>query len=67
MFCSPEGASCESVITSCDVVIRGKALARFRGRIRYVRDGELAVEGDRSLTGDQCPQPERASLPIMFD
>jgi hypothetical protein len=67
MLCSPEGRYCESVMTACDVVVRGKTFNRFRGTITYVKDGELLVVGDRGLAGASCAQGEHAFLPIVLD
>jgi hypothetical protein len=64
MFCSPEAVYCESIVTSCDVVVRGKTLNRFRGTISYIKDGEMAVQGDRGLAGNGCTQADHAYLPI---
>jgi hypothetical protein len=66
MFCAPE-AFCESIVLSCDVVVRGKTLHRFRGTIVFDKNGEIRVLGDRTLAGDMCAQAEHVNFPMIFD
>ena len=63
VYCSGSGFRCSVVMTSCDVLVGGKAVATFRGTVSWKKD-MLHVAGDRSHAGDQCAQEE--DVPIYF-
>jgi hypothetical protein len=52
-----EDAGCSQVMTSCDLLVHGKALYSFRGKLAYMKK-QLQVVGDRKNAGGYCQQPE---------
>lgn len=54
-----DGADCLEIITSCDLLLRGRAYSSFRGALQYA-DGQLRVVGDRRNAGTMCAQAEVA-------
>lgn len=57
LVCFDDRSGCLQVITNCEMLVRGKALYMFRGKLTYA-DKQLQVTGDRSRTGSYCLQPE---------
>ncbi len=64
VFCDGTSAACEQVVTSCDLIVRGKTFNRFRGTLAYEQAGSMRVVGDRTLAGTNCEQPERVFIPL---
>jgi len=62
VYCG-EGWRCSVVMTSCDVLVAGKAVSTFRGTIEW-KDNQLHVAGDRSHAGSECGQSE--DVPVSF-
>lgn len=63
MYCGGVGWRCSTVMTSCDVLVAGKARWTFRGRVSW-KNGSLLVKGDRSHAGAECEQAE--VVPLLF-
>jgi hypothetical protein len=63
VYCGGSGFYCSNVVTACDVLVGGKAIASFRGTVAWKADA-LHIAGDRSHVGDMCDQPEE--VPIYF-
>jgi hypothetical protein len=52
---------CRSVTSSCDVLVRGKAVATFRGEVRW-NGKELKLRGDGRSTNRYCPLPPKGVM-----
>jgi hypothetical protein len=63
LYCSGLGYSCSTVMTACDVLVGGKAIATFRGTVTS-KDTTLHIAGDRTRAGRDCDQPEE--VPVYF-
>lgn len=57
LLCFEDRASCLEVMTSCDLLVRGRAYNAFRGKLAYANK-QLSVVGDRRRAGEYCEQPE---------
>lgn len=55
------GGGCRSVVTGCEVIVHGKAVALFRGEAQWDGNG-LKVRGDARNTNRYCVKP-----PHMID
>ena len=53
MVCSQKIADCEQVVTSCDMMVRGKAIWAYRGRPTVIA-GKLHITGDASELAGDC-------------
>ena len=62
LLCGAGSWRCTAVLTSCDVLVHGRARWSFRGALTF-RAGWVDVNGDRSMAGDQCQTPEHVPLP----
>jgi hypothetical protein len=63
IYCTGIGYRCSSLTSACDVLIAGKSLLTFRGKVSW-KAGALHVAGDRSHAGDMCEQNE--VVPLSF-
>ncbi|HEX5059197.1 MAG TPA: hypothetical protein VFV99_07545 [Kofleriaceae bacterium] len=57
MVCFEDAWGCLQAITSCELLMRGKAYYSFRGTLAYA-DKQLQIVGDRSRSGTYCTSPE---------
>lgn len=57
LVCFEDSFGCTQVMTSCDLLVHGKAYNSFRGKLVYANK-ELRVVGDRGSAGNYCQQPE---------
>lgn len=57
LVCFDDRSGCVQMMTSCDLLLRGKAYYTFRGKLVYA-DRQLKVVGDRGKAGNYCVQPE---------
>lgn len=64
--CFEGAAGCSQLITSCDLLLHGKAYNSFRGTLTYKNDA-LGVAGDHTNEGQFCHQPEIMSGGFGFD
>jgi len=53
LVCGDATVGCQSVVTACTVISRGRAVETFRGELQLV-DGTVTVTGDRSHSGSMC-------------
>jgi len=63
LYCAGVGYHCTTVMTSCDVLVGGKAVATFRGTVTS-KDTTLHIAGDRTHAGSECDQAE--DVPVYF-
>lgn len=61
IFCSGEGYRCTRVVTSCEVLERGKTVQVFRGKAVIGKAG-IRLVGDRTHAGSECTFDEDVSL-----
>ena len=61
-ICELENAACRSVQSSCDVLVRGRTIATFRGTVKW-NGKDLKVRGDDRNTNRYCVKPP----PIMME
>ena len=61
LVCPLAQSYCVVAMTSCDLMVRGKAYHSFRGALVY-QAGALKVVGDRRNTGIYCQQNEVVTL-----
>jgi hypothetical protein len=54
-LCSSDGV-CRSVVTGCEVIVHGKAVALFRGVPQW-EGASLTIRGDARSTNRYCPKP----------
>lgn len=52
------GRGCRTITTSCDVLVDGKALWAFRGRMIWTATGAVKVAGDTRIAGRHCTPPK---------
>lgn len=57
LVCFEDRQGCVQVMTSCDLLLRGKAYHSFRGELVYA-NRQLKVIGDRGKAGNYCVQAE---------
>jgi hypothetical protein len=57
VYCSGEGWRCSTAMTSCDLLVGGKAVETFRGKVEW-KANQLHIAGDRSRAGNECDQAE---------
>lgn len=57
---------CAQVVTSCDLLLHGKAYNSFRGTLTYEK-GVFGVRGDRANEGQFCRQPDIVSAGVDED
>jgi hypothetical protein len=53
VVCPSATTSCQSIVTACTVILRGRAVETFRGELLAGRGG-VTVVGDRSHSGPYC-------------
>lgn len=63
IYCGGTGYRCSVVMTACDVLVGGKAIATFRGTVSWKND-MLHVAGDRTQARGECGQ--EADVPVYF-
>ena len=64
VFCTGTGYRCTIVLSACDVLVAGKAVASFRGTVTWQKD-HLHVAGDRAHAGDACEQAADVALDVL--
>jgi len=55
-YCSVTNG-CRSVLSSCDVLVHGKAVAMFKGTVKWTRGNDFEIRGDASATNRYCTKP----------
>lgn len=63
VYCGDTGYRCSIVMTACDVLVGGKAIATFRGTVTWKND-MLHIAGDRAQARGECAQEE--DVPVYF-
>lgn len=63
VYCGGTGFRCSIVMTACDVLVAGKSVATFRGKVEWKND-QLHITGDRSRARGECDQGE--DVPVYF-
>ena len=61
LFCSGSTYGCPDATTQCDVIVHGKTLWTFRGKITF-EPGMARIVGDRSKGGQVCVPSEQVWL-----
>lgn len=61
LFCAGDQYSCPDATTRCDVMVKGKVVLTFQGRIEIVPN-EIHVIGDRDYGGTACTPEGRVFL-----
>jgi hypothetical protein len=61
VFCAGDSYFCTQAVTSCDLIVDGRARESFRGKLAIKRD-RVVVTGDRSRAGSTCAVPEEMDL-----
>ncbi|NVB81416.1 MAG: hypothetical protein HOV81_23675 [Kofleriaceae bacterium] len=58
------GRGCRTITTSCDVLVDGKALWAFHGRMIWNGTGAVKVAGDTRFAGKLCAPPKTLLAPF---
>ena len=64
VFCGGTSAFCVAAVTSCELLVEGRAVETFRGKVSF-SGTKVLVAGDRSRSGTMCSTPEEVAL--FFD